>query len=278
MKQPRERIRTVRIHRASIRYRTDTTAVLRKSCYSMQGRAGDPSYDTEGQLIAMNQGALGKAVLAGAIAFAAVSTVSGCTSNGTGAGAGASTSAGASSRNGAGAGSTTTAGGQSTSSSTGGPTSESGTSACANGQLSVHYVSAGAAAGHTGYILTFTNTSSSSCTVQGYPGAGVTDHFDKVVVLNATRSLGGYMGGGYSSPATITLAPGAVASTVLEWLDAPLNGQTPVGADCPGMDDGKLLITPPNTTASTSFSAPANLCAGFYVHPLISGSSGRPMS
>jgi hypothetical protein len=111
--------------------------------------------------------------------------------------------------------------------------------------------------------------------VKGYPGAGVTDHFDKVVVLNATRSQSGYVGGQYSSPVTITLAPGAVASTVLEWLDAPLNGQTPVGANCPGMDDGKLLITPPNTTASTSFSAPANLCADFSVHPLIPGSSGR---
>lgn len=261
-----------------IRYQTDTTAILGKSCYFMQGRAGDPSYDTEGQLIEMNQGALGKAVLAGAIAFAAVTTVSGCTpSTGTG------TSAGGSSSNGASTGSTTTSASRPTASSAGGstatggssPTSGSGTSACANGQLSVHYVSAGAGAGHTGYILTFTNTGSSSCMVKGYPGAGVTDHFDKVVVLNAARSQTGYIGGQYSSPATITLAPGAVASTVLEWVDFPPNGQTPVGANCPGMDDGKLLITPPNTTASTAFSAPENLCADFYVHPLIPGGSGR---
>lgn len=228
----------------------------------------------------MNQGALGKALLAGAIAFAAVATVSGCTSS---TGTGTGTSASGSSSNGAGAASTTTAAGQPTTSNTGGSTatggsshaSESGIPACANGQLSVNYASVGAAAGHTGYILTFTNTGSSSCTVKGYPGAGVTDHFDKVVVLNATRSQSGYIGGQNSSPATITLTPGAVASTVLEWLDAPLNGQDPVGANCPGMDGGKLLITPPNTTASTTFSAPANLCADFFVHPLVPGSSGR---
>ena len=236
----------------------------------------------------MNQGALGKAVIAGAIAIAAVAAVSGCTPT-TGASAGGSNSSGA------GAGSTATASQPtgSTSSGTGatgssdpssssssGETTDSGsgTPACANGQLSVHYVSAGVGLGHEGYILTFTNTGSSSCSVQGYPGAAVTDHFDKAVVLNATRSQTGYLGGQYPSPAPITLAPGGVASTVIEWLDAPLNGQTPVGANCPGMDDGKLLITPPNTTASTAFNAPADLCADFSVHPLIPGSAGRTTS
>lgn len=125
------------------------------------------------------------------------------------------------------------------------------------------------------WILVFTNTGSASCSVEGYPGAGVTDKPGDVV-LNATRQQTGYMGGEYPSPATIVLKPGGAASTVLEWLDAPQNGQAPVGANCPGMDGGKVLITPPNTQQSTSFSAPPDLCSGFEVHPLVAGSSGRP--
>ena len=66
-----------------------------------------------------------------------------------------------------------------------------------------------------------------------------------------------------------------MAATLLEWTDMPLHGGTPVGANCPGMDGGKLLITPPNTTQSTAFPAPY-VCVGYFVvHPLIPGSSGR---
>jgi len=149
-----------------------------------------------------------------------------------------------------------------------------GGQACADGQLKVAIASDGSAGGHTGLILSLTNTGAAPCSVQGYPGAGVTDRSGEVV-LNATRLPVGYLGGQYPSPATIMLAPGATASTVIEWLDAPPNGDTPVGANCPGMDGGRLLITPPNTRRSASFSAPANLCADFEVHPLVPGGSGR---
>ncbi|MBR7828257.1 DUF4232 domain-containing protein [Actinospica sp. MGRD01-02] len=132
----------------------------------------------------------------------------------------------------------------------------------------------GAGAGHVAWIVVFTNVASASCSIKGYPGAAVTDAPGQVV-LNATRAQAGYMGGQYPSPATIVLAPGKTASTVLEWVDSPANGQTPVGANCPGMDGGKVLITPPNTTRSTAFAAPGDLCSQFEVHPLVVGGSGR---
>lgn len=150
-----------------------------------------------------------------------------------------------------------------------------GVSACTGTELKVTTVSAGAGLGHVGWILVFTNTGSAPCSVEGYPGAGVTDRPGDVV-LNATRQQTGYLGGQYPRPAALVLKPGGTASTVLEWLDSPPNGETPVGANCPGMDGGKVLITAPNTRQSTPFPAPGNLCTGFEVHPLVAGTAGRP--
>jgi hypothetical protein len=141
--------------------------------------------------------------------------------------------------------------------------------------LKVTIGSSGAALGHAGLILVFTNTWPAPCSVQGYPGAGVTDR-PGTVVLNATRQLGGYLGGQYRVPAPVKLAPGTAASTVLEWIDfAPANGQAPVGANCPGMDGGRLLVTPPNTRQSASFPAPSTVCSALEVHPLVPGTTGR---
>jgi Protein of unknown function (DUF4232) len=154
-------------------------------------------------------------------------------------------------------------------------TTDAGTPACTDNQLKVSLKSAGVASGHEGDILVFTNTSSTACTVDGYPGAAVTDNPGQVV-LNATRELSGFMSEGqYPTPHPIRLLSGATAATLLEWIDNPLHGGTPVGANCPGMDGGKLLITPPNTTKSTAF-PPPRICVGYFVvYPLIPGTSGR---
>jgi hypothetical protein len=156
-----------------------------------------------------------------------------------------------------------------------GPTRAKGWRAPPCGRLKVGVKSAGVASGNEGYVLVFTNTSTKACTVDGYPGAAVTDKPGQVV-LNATRELSGFMSEGqYPAPHPIALAPGAAAATLLEWIDNPLHGGTPVGANCPGMDGGKLLITPPNTTRSTAFPAPL-VCVGYFVvYPLIPGTSGR---
>ena len=239
----------------------------------------------------INQIALSKSVAGAAIAAVAAFALGGCTGSpaavaGAGRGtpsAAATTGAGTA---GAGASTSSTAGASSSASapSTASQNTESqstasaggvGTPECADGQLKVGVKSAGVAMGHEGYVLVFTNTSSAACVVEGYPGAGVTDTPGQVV-LNATRALSGFMSEGtYPAPHPITLAPGAVAATLLEWIDMPLHGETPVGANCPGMDSGNLLITPPNTAKSTAFPAP-DVCVGYFlVYPLIPGSSGR---
>ncbi|HWG23962.1 DUF4232 domain-containing protein [Actinospica sp.] len=213
-------------------------------------------------------------------AMVAAAALSGCTSSAQSAASGGATTSGAATAIATGTtggatnsstGAVSTTAGASNSAGTG---AAAGTPACGETELKVTTVSSGAALGHAGWVVVITNTGSVPCSVEGYPGAGVTDTPGQVV-LNATRTQRGYMGGQYPSPATIVLKPGSAASTVLEWLDAPPNGETPVGANCPGMDSGKVLITPPNTRQSTPFPAPGNLCSGFEVHPLVPGTSGR---
>lgn len=148
--------------------------------------------------------------------------------------------------------------------------------ACGNGQLSVQLTMPDASAGHRSLVLLFTNTGGSPCTVSGYPGAAVTNKAGHVA-LNAQRSLAGYEGGA-ARVSTVTLSPGGHVSDVIEWLDAPTDGQEPTSANCPGVDGGLLLITPPNTTKTSSFSAPQDLCADFSVHPVVAGASGRAQS
>jgi hypothetical protein len=221
---------------------------------------------------------VGAASLLGAVV--AVAALGGCTSS-------THTTAGGGTSSASATGSTTaaTSTAQSTATSDGGsqPTktatatdanTSAPTAACTDAELKVTTGSAGDAVTHSGWIVVFTNTGADTCTIEGYPGAAVTGTFGGVV-LNATRDKVGYIGGGYPNPATIVLAPGKAASTVVEWDNATSDGRSPVGANCPAMDSGKVLITPPNTTRSTAFPVPSSLCSQFKVHPLVPGTSGR---
>lgn len=166
----------------------------------------------------------------------AAAALSGCTSSTNTSASGSSNSSPAGNAAGSTTSGTTSAGGSGTGTSTaeaaGGTTTEAGSSSCSAAALKITETSVGASGGHTGWVVVFTNAGSASCSVVGYPGAGVTDKPGDVV-LNASRTLEGYISGGYSTPATIVLKPGSAASTVIEWLDAPTDGSEPVGANCP---------------------------------------------
>lgn len=146
-----------------------------------------------------------------------------------------------------------------------------GSNSCADSQLGVAETSPDASLGHRAYILVFTNKGSKTCTLSGFPGAAVADTSGKIV-LNAQRTLVGYEGG-VSKVTTVTLAPGASASSVLEW---DVSG--PAGSTCPGAAGGRLLITPPNTTTTTSYTLPNDLCGDFQTHPVVAGTGGRSNS
>jgi hypothetical protein len=64
-------------------------------------------------------------------------------------------------------------------------------------------------------------------------------------------------------PPTVALAPGQTAAAGLEWIENAGPGQ----ARCPVYP--AILVTPPNTTASTRLTAGhLNLCRDLQVHPV----------
>ena len=110
------------------------------------------------------------------------------------------------------------------------------------------------AAGSTYYPLEFTNTSSSACTLFGYPG---------VSFVTAAGSGGSQIGGAASrNPAVtsqlVTLAPGSTAHATLQVVNAMNYPE----AECHLVTARTLKIFPPNQTAPiyVSFTAPA--CSG----------------
>ena len=226
---------------------------------------------------------------AGALALGAAAALSGCTSSTTSTAGStatqsattqASTSVTASGTSSATASASTVASATATGTATGNAGSAqnagAGSNACATGQVSVKFGAEDASSTHKGLVLLFTNTGSSTCTLTGYPGATVTDNgvdnFEPLV--NATRTLQGFEGGA-SAVSTVSLAPGGTVSALLEWLDFPPNGETPVAANCPGMAGGYLEITPPNTTVSSRFDPPGDMCQQIQIHPVVTGGSGR---
>jgi hypothetical protein len=146
-------------------------------------------------------------------------------------------------------------------------------STCTGTQLSLS-TSPDSAGGEFDYIvLEFVNTGSNPCTVEGYPGAAAYGVTSSNYVLNSTRQLSGNVADQYTSPEPITLAHGATASTILEWIDKPTTGHP--YADCLRFGAGSFGITAPNTTQTTHISLPSDVCSGILIHPLVPGATGR---
>ena len=135
---------------------------------------------------------------------------------------------------------------------------------CGDGALSVTSSPGSAGLGHYGLDLLFTNRGRTTCTVAGYPGA---DGVEGGRQVPAERSLQGYLGGvATGSPPVVTLAPGAVASALLEGTQA-----------CSGPGSAAfsaLLVTPPGTHVTTRLAFRGADCGGLAVHPEVAGRSG----
>jgi hypothetical protein len=183
-----------------------------------------------------------------------------------GGGSGATTAPTSGAGNGATSGASNSAGSNATSGSVG--NAQAGSASCGGSVISVSAGNGGAATGHHGLPLVFKNTGSRTCTLQGYPGAAIMN--GSATVLNATRTLNGFIGDErqLSSAPLITLAPGASASAMLEWV-------VDNGEKCAPNGTGTLEVTPPNTTATTKLGSltagTQGVCADFEIHPLVSG-------
>ncbi|MCW2496257.1 MAG: hypothetical protein JWQ77_2181 [Jatrophihabitans sp.] len=117
---------------------------------------------------------------------------------------------------------------------------------------------------HSSIIVVFTNHGSLACSLYGYPGAAVLDSGDRQIV-QAKRSLNGFLGGcGCRRPAQLRILPRQTASALIE-------GDNGGGDEC--LRGRALLVTPPNTTASTRITFRDYSCH-VEVHPVITGSKG----
>jgi Protein of unknown function (DUF4232) len=92
----------------------------------------------------------------------------------------------------------------STTSAAGTPTTGPSTTGCASSALAVTVGSPNGSAGSVHYLITFRNTSSSSCTLYGYPGVSFLTAGGTLIGSPAQRQVG-------ATPATVTLPAGGSA-------------------------------------------------------------------
>jgi hypothetical protein len=141
-----------------------------------------------------------------------------------------------------------------------------GTPACATSDLKISIGDGGGGAAGSFYsLIDFTNTSSVTCTLYGYPGVSLRNAQSALIGAPATRNA-------TSSPGVVTLAPGATASATLKMTDYTVYP----ASECRQVTSSYLLIYPPNQTQSASLAFKGGTCANpslkiLAVSPVISG-------
>jgi Protein of unknown function (DUF4232) len=159
---------------------------------------------------------------------------------------------------------TAPAGGSTTT--TAAPTTPSGGgTACATSVLQVKQSAPNGYAGGVYVTLDFTNTSSSSCTLYGYPGVSLLSSSRAQIGLAAKRTT-------TTAPATVTLASGGSAHAQLQIVDA-LNFSS---STCDPVKAALLQIFPPNQKAAVFLTNTSTTCSKpvqtLFIGPVQSGS------
>jgi hypothetical protein len=131
------------------------------------------------------------------------------------------------------------------------PSTASGAAPCPTSTLGVKLGLAQGAAGSTYQVIDFTNTSSVTCTLYGYPGVSAGNGQPLTQVGLAASET--------PTPPRelVTLAPGGVANAVLRIVDA---GNYP-GSRCSMTPTTLLRIYPPNQTAPVYLHYSTQMCA-----------------
>lgn len=127
---------------------------------------------------------------------------------------------------------------------------------CLTSHLSARRANTDAGVGNFGISYVFTNTSSSTCTLYGYPGFVLLDDKEQPLEgVKVIRSEGTYFQ--RAEPAQlVTLSPGAQASFQIAYH----NATEYQGQSCP--KSAKVEITPPNTYNHFILPEHIQLCRG----------------
>ncbi len=182
--------------------------------------------------------------------------VAGCSSNDTSASSTTTTTAAHSTHTGSSTTKATTAKGTTSS------TAATTVATCQPSQLKLSSQTGNGAAGTITLVITMTNTSTTTCSLYGYPGMQLLDA--KGTDL-PTKVIRGGVETTPSSPAkkpasTVTLAPGKVAAYSLTYSDVPTGNET----SCP--ESAKAEVTAPNDTATATMTLAISACAGGTLH------------
>jgi hypothetical protein len=122
-------------------------------------------------------------------------------------------------------------------------------SPCGPEQLTTTASQASGAGGHLAVLITFTNNSSTPCTMDGYPTAWFVD------------ARGNKMGNtsieeeGIPAPTVVSLRHGARASTTV-WYDNPSVPYPP----CQTVSAAAIRVTPPGQSTSLVVNIPVSIC------------------
>ncbi|WP_194918258.1 DUF4232 domain-containing protein [Catenulispora rubra] len=151
-------------------------------------------------------------------------------------------------------------------------TSAARATACTPSDVAISLGHTGAASGHVGGPLLFTNHGSRTCELTGYPRVQAAGG----LTAEIQQTPDGYIGGlatMSANPPTVELAPGQVASAVVEGSDVPI----PATAHCSTVLGSLDLWLPGNANsgAPTVISNPAGTCAAIQIHPVVPGTTGR---
>jgi len=131
-----------------------------------------------------------------------------------------------------------------------GSSSAASADACATAQLKISLIDTGALAGQAGGYLKFTNDSSTSCRMSGWPAVIGLTAAGKATAL---RNLQSTMFGAWhytSPPPAVTLLPGDSAYAVVAADDHPAGSST----SCPA-PYVRLRVSPPGDSATATISA-----------------------
>jgi len=121
---------------------------------------------------------------------------------------------------------------------------------CSTWNLRITLGNGGAAAGTDFTVIDFTNSGAAACTLYGFPGASLTNASDMQIGAAAIRNPA-------STPAVVTLAPGAEASAEL----GIGNAENYPAADCKPTAAAQLKVFPPNQTQAIQLRFTATACA-----------------
>lgn len=146
---------------------------------------------------------------------------------------------------------------------------------CSDGQLTVSLGGANVAAGSASRVILFRNTSSTPCSLFGYPGVAVLNEAGEQI-LQATRWMTDVTGDGVWPVGTqvspVTLDPGKTGSAGLWEGDVPVDGVV----SC--TEYPSFLVTPPGDWVPRHFSTHVQDCGGgVAVTPVVAGISGSTL-